>query len=382
MISPILFIILRVALFLVGMLIAFSTFISAIRTFVLPRRAPDMLNRSVFIIVRKLFDLRIRQTSSYERKDRVMELYAPMTLIALLITWLLCIQFGYVLMLWAVNMQDLFSDFATSGSSLLTLGFRYVDNVPSTILIFSEATIGLILIAILISYLPTIYTAFSRREAAVTALEIRAGSPPSPITMIKRYTILKRLESMGEIWSSWETWFIDVEESHTSLSALPFFRSPQSHRSWVGAAGAVLDGASLTLACLDIPRDTQADLCIRAGYLALRSIAGMFNIDFDPDPAPTDPISVTRAEFDAAWAEMKQAGVPLKADQDQAWRDFAGWRVNYDRVLLALAELTIIPYTPWVSDRYLANAPATLLRWRKVEKKSQHHEWLSPSNIQ
>jgi hypothetical protein len=381
LISPILFIILRIALFLVGMLIAFSTFISAIRTFVLPRRAPDFLNRSVFIIIRRLFDLRITRTSSYERKDRVMELYAPITLISLLITWLICIQFGYMVMYWAINMQDLFSDFSISGSSLLTLGFRYVENLPSTILIFSEATIGLILIAILISYLPTIYTAFSRREAAVTALEIRAGSPPSPITIIKRYTALKRLQSLGEIWSSWEVWFIDVEESHTSLSVLPFFRSPQSHRSWVGAAGAVLDGAALTLACLDIPRDTQADLCIRAGYLALRSIASVFGIDFDPDPAPDDPISVTRAEFDVAWDEMQRAGVPLKADQDQAWLDFAGWRVNYDRVLLALAELTIIPYTPWISDRYLANAPVTLLRWRKIKKQRQRQEWFSPSNI-
>jgi hypothetical protein len=44
-------------------------------------------------------------------------------------------------------------------------------------------------------------------------------------------------------------------------------------------------------------------------------------------------------------------GVPLKADLEQAWRDFAGWRVNYDRVLLPLAALTMAPYAPWSSDR-------------------------------
>jgi hypothetical protein len=376
-----LLIVLRVALFLFGASIVIGTFLSAIRTFVLPRSSPTMITRSVFIVVRWLFDLRIKNTNDYEKKDRMMELYAPITLISLLVAWLLCIQFGYICMLWAVNMQGWYDAFITSGSSLLTLGFRVFDNFLSANLIFSEATIGLILIAILISYLPTIYSAFSRREAAVTLLEVRAGSPPSPINMIKRYSALKRLELLGEIWASWEIWFVDLEESHTSLPVLSFFRSPQSHRSWVSAAGAVLDGAALTLSCLDIPRNTQADLCIRAGYLALRSIANLFNINYDPNPSPDDPISITRTEFNAAWDELAQAGIPLKADQDQAWRDFAGWRVNYDRVLLALAELIITPYTPWVSDRYIDDAPRIILRWRKTKKYIEKHEWISPSNL-
>ncbi len=44
-------------------------------------------------------------------------------------------------------------------------------------------------------------------------------------------------------------------------------------------------------------------------------------------------------------------GMPLKADREQAWRDFAGWRVNYDAVLVALAVLTAAPEAPWSSDR-------------------------------
>lgn len=372
---------LRIVIIILGAAIVIRTSLSAIRTLVLPRRAPDLINRSVFILVRRFFDLRLKSTASYEKRDRSMELYAPITLIGLLVTWLICIQIGYSMMLWSINMTSWYDAFVTSGSSLLTLGFRMVDNWPSTILIFSEASIGLILIAMLVSYLPAIYSSFSRRESVVTMLETRAGSPPSPISMIKRYSILKRLESLGEIWSSWEVWFIDIEESHTSLTPLVFLRSPQPHRSWVGAAGAVLDSAALTLSCLDIPRDTRADLCIRAGYLALRSIAGIFDINYNSMPAPDDPISITRAEFNTAWNELAQAGVPLKADQDQAWRDFAGWRVNYDRVLLALAELTIIPYTPWISDRYIDNAPKIVLRWRKHGKRIEEREWISPSNI-
>ncbi|HXX77014.1 MAG TPA: hypothetical protein VEI53_00860, partial [Ktedonobacteraceae bacterium] len=79
--------------------------------------------------------------------------------------------------------------------------------------------------------------------------------------------------------------------------------------------------------------------------------------------------------------EMAEAGVPLKADREQAWRDFAGWRVNYDTVLLALAELMIAPPARWSSDRRLADAPPAILRWRKGQKLVETHEWIPPSSI-
>lgn len=68
---------------------------------------------------------------------------------------------------------------------------------------------------------------------------------------------------------------------------------------------------------------------------------------------PGDPISIARDEYDAVYDRLVASGLPLKADRDHAWRDFAGWRVNYDSVLLALAALTMAPEAPWTSDRSL-----------------------------
>jgi hypothetical protein len=114
----------------------------------------------------------------------------------------------------------------------------------------------------------------------------------------------------------------------------------------------VLDAASLLASTVDRPRSADAELCIRAGYIALRRIADFFAISHPPDPHwPAEPISIDRREFDEACREMSEAGVPLRSDLEQAWRDFAGWRVNYDRVLLSLASLTMAPYAPWSSDR-------------------------------
>ena len=72
---------------------------------------------------------------------------------------------------------------------------------------------------------------------------------------------------------------------------------------------------------------------------------------FEHRPAPDDPISITRQEWDDAMDDLAASGVAIKADRDRAWRDFAGWRVNYDTVLLELAELTDAPYAMWSSDR-------------------------------
>jgi hypothetical protein len=288
---------------------------------------------------------------TFERKDRILGAYAPLGLIGILSAWLTLVLTGFTLIFWATERAGWRSAFDLSGSSLLTLGFSRSGGLGTTVLIFAEAAIGLFLLALLITYLPSIYAAYSRREVGIAALEVRAGSPPSAREMIWRYRRLERLPEIHEVWVEWQRWFPDVEETHTSYPVLAFFRSSHPDHSWITSAGAVLDAASLVASSVDVPRDVEAEFCIRAGYLCLRGIADYFQIAYDPDPRPDDPISVSREEWEALLADLERADVPLKRDRDQAWRDFSGWRVNYDTVLLALASLTEAPPAPWSSDR-------------------------------
>jgi hypothetical protein len=352
----------RVVVFLLGVALVWETVSSAVRTFVLPRGAPDFISGVVFIGMRRLFDLRLRGEQQYKRRDRIMAFYGPVAVLSLLPAWLILLLLGYTAMYWGLGAGTWRTAFDYSGSSLLTLGLTSLDSTFQAALGFSEAALGLILVALLIAFLPTIYSAFSKREAAVAMLEVRAGTPPSCIEMLGRYHRIHGLSHLHEVWSDWEIWFSEIEESHTSLAALAFFRSPQPDRSWVTASGAVLDTASLVNAALDIPHDPQADLCIRSGYLALRRIADYFGITYDMNPRSTDPISIKRSEFDAVLDELSRQGLQLKSDRDKAWRDFQGWRVNYDTVLLTLADLTMAPYAPWSSDRRIKYRPRPLIR--------------------
>ncbi len=343
--------VLRIVVFVAGVAVVGWTLLSAIRTVILPRSAQVTITRWVFRVLRVPFRVLANERRTYGARDRVMALYAPTGLVVLPGVWLTLVMLGYSLMFWGLDGGSYRDAFHLSGSSITTLGFAPADTVGERILAFSEAGFGLFLAALMVTYLPSLYSAFSRRETEVALLEVRAGDPPTAVEFLERHHRIGWLADLNDTWLAWERWFADVEESHTSYPVLAFFRSPQPERSWVVAAGTVLDAASMYQACVrDVERGPPG-VCIRAGFLALRRIAGLFGIDYDPDPAPTDPISITRSEFVAAWDRLASAGVPLVDEADRAWRDYSGWRVNYDAVLLSLAEVTMAPIAPWTSDR-------------------------------
>jgi hypothetical protein len=337
-----------------GIVIVLGTALSAIRTVVLPRAASTLIGRLLFPSVRKVFLLAAKARKDFEAKDRILALYAPTVLLLLPFVWATLITLGFALIYMGVLGVGFGEAFEVSGSSLLTLGFTKVEGSLPLILEFSEAAIGLVIVALLITFLPSLYQAYAARETAVNALEVRAGVPPSSAEMLIRHSRIVGLDTLAETFDEWEQWFIELEESHSAFPVLAFFRGPTAQRSWLTSAGTVLDaGALLITVVKEIAgeRRPQVELSIRAGFIALRRIADGFGIPYDPDPSPTDPIAVDRSEFMDLVRRLEEGGVEVVDDLEEAWRNFAGWRVNYDAPLLGLAQLIVAPEAPWVSDR-------------------------------
>lgn len=335
---------------LAGAALLMTTLLSAVGTLVLPRGVQGRMFRFVFVNVRALADVATRRAGR-ERRDLALAMVAPIGLLLLPVLWILLVWLAYGGLFVAVGVTPMTAALRLSGSSLLTLGFTSPSGAWQTLLTFSEATFGLGLLTLLIAYLPTMYSAFSAREAEVAMLEVRAGDPPSGVELLERYRRINRDAELPDLFDQWEAWFAVLDETHTSLPALPLFRSPNADRSWVTAAGAVLDAGSLYLSTVDHGPAPSANLCIRAGYTTLRRICDLYGIPYDSDPAPDDPISLARDEFEEAVDRLAEAGYPMVADRDRAWREFAGWRVNYDEPLLSLAVLLDVPYAPWTADR-------------------------------
>jgi hypothetical protein len=351
-----------VTLCVVGVLLIAIVVDAALRTFVLPRGAVVRLTRAISVAVSRVFGLVLRPARTYATRDRVMALYAPIVLMTMVVVWLFMLVAAFSMLFLAVDGKGVSRAFSEAGSSLFTLGFARPHNDVATIVAFLAAAFGLGLVALLIAYLPTMYAAFSRREVLVAYMTARAGTPPSAIDLLRRAHLIDRLRDLDDLWEKFHLWFAELEETHTSQPLLNFFRSPSPDRSWITASGAILDTASLINSTVDAGWHPMAGLCVRSGYTALRAIADFFGIEYPADPRPDDPITITRDEWEQARRELAAAGVPLRTDVDQAWRDFAGWRVNYDVVLVTLAGLLQAPFAPWSSDRSV-RFRVTATRW-------------------
>jgi hypothetical protein len=335
-----------------GVALVIAALSSAVRTVVVPRAIGSFVTRVVFTGVRRIFDVLGHERRPFEARDRVFSFYAPISLLLLPVAWVSLMTAGFTGIFYASGIDSWRDAFVESGSSVFTLGFAVPHGLPQQVLSFVEAGLGLGIIALLISYLPTIYGAFNRREQLVGTLEVRAGLPPSAAEMLVRYQRIGALDRIDrDLFPQWELWFADIDESHTSQPSLVFFRSPIPQRNWIIAAGCILDTAAIVASTLDRGPAPDAALMLRTGFFALRRVADYFGIEHDPDPRPDDPISVTRREFDLLLIELRAADIPVKADLDQAWRDFAGWRVNYDRVLIVLAGMVGAPEARWITDR-------------------------------
>src|SRR3954468_9199684 len=202
----------------VGVVVSLWVLRSAIRTVVLPRSEVVSLTRAVFVSLRKVYDLRARDSRSYEERDRVMALYAPLGLVLLAATWALLVMLAYTLVFWGLGVDPLRQALVTSGSSFTTLGFAPPKDVPTDIAAISEAVLGLGLVALLISFLPSIYAAFQRRELMVSMLQTRACSPTTAVKLIIRPPRLGLLQDQtthaSVLFRQREAWFADIEDSH------------------------------------------------------------------------------------------------------------------------------------------------------------------------
>lgn len=345
---------LKPLLLILGILIVVYVVITAMRTFILPRGENVFLSRMVFRGLRVLFLIVARRARTYEDQDRVLAYYSPTVLLALPFTYLTGVCLGFTLVNFALSDMSFYDAFLLSGSSMLTLGYAPVTSFPLMIASFLNAGIGLILTAVLIAYIPVIYSAFSTREKLVSMMDVNASTPPSAVEFIVRvHRNRDNFDYMRGVFTQWEQWFIEVEETHTSLVALVFLRSQIPQRNWLTAGGVILDTAALMLSTVDVPFQVEGAFCLRAGYQSLRHIADFFNITYNPQATVSDDISITRQEYDEVYDTLLAAGVPLKTDRDAAWLGYKGWRVNYDRPLLGIARIITAPYAMWVSDRSL-----------------------------
>ena len=239
---------------------------------------------------------------------------------------------------------------------MFTLGFTLGHNAGSHMVDFVAAATGLVLVALQIAYLPTLYSAYNRRETLVTLLESRAGAPAWGPELLIRHQLVGLIDNLPSLFAEWERWAADVAESHTSYPSLLYLRSPRARNSWVISLLAVMDAAAIAQAVDPDGAPIEARMMLRMGFTCLREIAQVTGIPFDPDPSPDDPILLPEHEFVTAYARLADIGYPATRTDEEAWSHFRGWRVNYEGVAYALASALHAPPARWSGPRTLFEA--------------------------
>ena len=342
----------------IGAALVAVVLLSALQTVVLPKGGLTAITRFVFATADRVFIRRHGLPARFGWSG----LYAPVSLVMLPLAWATVVTFGFGLIFWGFGEGTFLDAVAVSGSSLFTLGFIKPDKDALVLLSFLEALIGLGLVALLISFLPTLYSAYSDREKGVGLMGPLFGTDPSALELIRR-THTGRAMASPTVWGPVSSWFASLEQSHTAFPSLSSFPPQVPDRSWVVAAGTMLDATALLVSSLpadDPDSSAEFTLVLAHGSDALTRVAVAAGLPVvQPRPladALTDPVSiatvrVTREEFEGALDVMRSAGLALHHDGDEMWRTFTLLRATYEDAVLGLAGLTHAPPARWTSDR-------------------------------
>lgn len=332
---------------LLGLLLIFVSLGSAFRTVVMPRAAFDPLTRGIFLGFRSILLWLARHTTHVDR-EAVLAVHAPLGLITMALAWAIGTIFGFTLLFHATADIKLTEAFVLAGSSFTTLGFLPPSEGIHELLAIIAAILGLGVVALLISYLPLIYGLFSRREVTVADVSIKSGGVAHGPDLVLHLTRVADTTRLDDMWVDWGHWLITLGETHTSEPSLNFFRSPRSQRSWLTAMTAILDAAALRNTLVAAPFSVRAEMTYRAGVEAIVSVAHFFFVR--PDDEDEHFTLLTREDFDVEVERLRDDGVPLVEDLDEAWRDFVQLRAAYEQHVIGMAELIFPPPAPWASD--------------------------------
>jgi hypothetical protein len=358
----------RVVAAVAGGLLVLVAVSSVTLTLIVSRQVNSRLTRWVDQLVDWAYQQVVGRFADAHRRDQLRATQAAAVLLGQLAAWLLVAYVGFALLLWPFAARGVVSAFVDAGSSLFTLGFAVPAGAAPAVIVFLAAATGLVILTLQIAYLPTLYAAFNRRETQVALLNARAGIPSwGPELLARTYYALgsgvSTLDTMPDLYERWEEWAADVAESHTTYPVLVRFRSPEGMSSWVISLLAVLDSAALFLALS--PKEAPvvpARLCLRGGFRCFNRVARTMGFDIPEEPLPEAGTSLTYDDFLAAVARMREVGFPIERDPAEAWPDFVGWRVNYERAAYAVAAAVYAVPALWSGPRRHPVSPIAPIR--------------------
>src|SRR5437763_5146897 len=366
-----------------GVLCIFIILRDSFETIVLPRRVSRKFRLTGLFYMFTWVPWRAigRKMRPGNRREYFLSLYGPLSLIFLLILWVVVLIFAFAFIQWGLGSNlsapgeapTFFTDLYVSGTNFITLGLGDVVPHPGLPRFFTvlEACMGFGLIALIIGYVPVIYQAFSRREASISLLDARAGSPPSATELLRRHYRGKEASELIQYLRDWERWCAELLESHLSYSVLAYYRSQHERQSWLGAVTTLMDVCALIMVGIDgVPVKPAKFISAMARHTAV-DLAQALGVT----PVPkTESNRLPPADFARLRETLAASGIMLN-DGEVTEKRLTQLRNMYEPFVSALANYLLVPLPAWVMtgevvddwqtsawDHFLESTPRTIDR--------------------
>ncbi len=335
-----------------GVLIIIGVLLEAFETVVLPRRVTRRFRFTV-LFYRSTWRPWRRLASTIKNvklRETFLGYFGPLSLLCLFVVYAILLVLGFGLLDFGAARHTatpwaFWTAIYLSGTTFFTLGIG--DLVPHTslerFLTVTESGLGFGFLALVLSYLPVIYQAFSRREVSVVLLDARAGSPPTATELLRRHSGPNGLDALRQLLHDWERSAAEILESHISYPVVSYFRSQHNNESWLGALAALLDATALLISNVDDPCSRQARLTFAMCRHTVVDLAQVFHTS--PSIAPIDRLP--ESERLRMHKVLTKAGF-LLIDTPAAHAKLAELRGMYEPYLQALAAFLYVELPPWI----------------------------------
>jgi ion channel len=283
-------------------------------------------------------------------RENYLGIYGPLSLIFLLATWAFSLIVGFALRSWGLDsaiaappgLDGFFAHFYMSGTTFFTLGYGDVTPLTRSGRFFSviESGMGLAFLAMVISYLPILSQAFSRRESNIALLDARAGSPPTAAELLRRHA--GDDESLADLLDEWERWSAEVLESHVSFPVLAYYRSQHDNQSWVSALTTILDTCALVI----VGKEGRVAGVARVTFaMARHAVVDLAQI-FSPRKITIGENRLHAMELVRLRERLAESSIEILPTRDSETR-LAELRAMYEWHAEALSRYLVMPLPAW-----------------------------------
>lgn len=284
-------------------------------------------------------------------KERVYSLFAPLSVIALLMTWVSLQVVGFGMIWWGIGGIDgagsLVDSIYYSGVVYFTLGFGEI--VPTEFVpqagALVEAFSGVLTTALVIGYLPALYAAYSQREQQLLMLDDGTEGRITPTNLVLSRCPTGDPHDMDSFFAEWEAWVAHVMETHTTFRMLVLFRSQHPGQNWITALGVVMD-AALHVELMEGQQGRSAYWLLRRGTRLLQMVTD--GADLAAKRADLDDHRAENVElyFRPLYDTLQEHGFPMRPF-DEAFAHSQALRMRYEASLEFMIDALDAPRGFW-----------------------------------